>query len=610
MTRGAPEPTQTPPAPDRREVALSFEGVLRVVCALAPAALAAAGAQSSPPASHDLAVVRAVGLGWTGALRALDVLVAAPAMLLPVGTRALRAGLASALVAGVAGVLLFEIARSLARDVLARTFPGGPAEASPRLVGAVAAALALTATLGAAWQMEASAPGGAVTGAALVLAALVLAARTPKASPAPLALVLGLCLSYEPLVFVAAAAAAIPHAARGRRDRAALTHAAASFAMGLAPLALGAAMALRPPEIGLPSRALASALGEGAAPGATLPAFATAEIGVLVLAAALAGAALAVRHPEVRPTLLSILLAIGAGALAFALGAPADGSRVAAPVLAAVALVHALAAVAFAAAVLAIARMRVPFAQASAALVVVLELVLPVRAADETFTRREARAPRAAATWNDVAWGPAPPAAVVLASSPATMRRIAAARATGEMRGDLLVVPTYAPSGRLARRALVAEPKLAPLFRDVALGSPVEELSLAQLAVERPLLATFDPRWDRSLARHLVPVGLVARFEPEPRGPSDRRQALEAFGPAKERLVRVAVARADRELAAVTAGLLRARALGIAATGEREVLSRALDDLRHFAPEDAVAAALVRRIVTSRGPIEVRDLAP
>ena len=48
----------------------------------------------------------------------------------------------------------------------------------------------------------------------------------------------------------------------------------------------------------------------------------------------------------------------------------------------------------------------------------------------------------------------------------------------------------------------------------------------------------------------------------------------------------------------------------MAACGERDVLSRALDDLRPFAPDDAVASALVRRIVTSKGPIEVKDLAP
>jgi hypothetical protein len=279
-------------------------------------------------------------------------------------------------------------------------------------------------------------------------------------------------------------------------------------------------------------------------------------------------------------------------------------------VLAATAAVHVLAAVALAAAVVAINTAPVPFAQASAALVVVLELVLPVRAADETLGRRETRASHASAVWTEAAWGAAPPAAVVLVSDPMTMKRIAASRATGEMRADLLVVPTFALPSRATDRALKAEPKLAPLYRDVALGSTPEELSLATLAGQRPMLAGFDPRWDRGLARHFVPVGLTTRFEPEPRGSSDRRRGLEAFTPAKERLVRVTVARRDPDLAAATATLLRGRAIGMAACGERDVLSHALDDLRPFAPDDAVANTLVRRIVTSKGPIDVHDLAP
>jgi hypothetical protein len=190
------------------------------------------------------------------------------------------------------------------------------------------------------------------------------------------------------------------------------------------------------------------------------------------------------------------------------------------------------------------------------------------------------------------------------------MRRIAASRATGQMRGDLVVVPTFAMPSRATDRALKAEPKLAPLYRDVALGSTPEELSLATLATQRPMLASFDPRWDRGLARHFVPVGLTTRFEPEPRGASDRRKGLEAFTAGKDRLMRVAVARRDPDLATATASLLRARAIGMAACGERDVLSRALDDLRPFAPDDPVASMLVRRIVTSKGPIDVHDLVP
>jgi hypothetical protein len=259
--------------------------------------------------------------------------------------------------------------------------------------------------------------------------------------------------------------------------------------------------------------------------------------------------------------------------------------------------------------VLSIARMRVPFAEASAAFAIVLALVLPVKSIDDTMTRREARVALAAAIWNDVAWGAAPPAAVILVAGRGTMARVASARATGGMRGDLVIVPAFDVQGRQGQNALIAEPRLAALYRDVALGIPPEELSLAQLGAQRPVLATFDPKWDRALSRHLVPLGLTSRFEPEPRCLSDRKHALDAFLPARERLVRVSVAKKDAELSAATASLLRARAIGMAATGEREVLSRALDDLRAFAPDDSVGTTLVRRTLTTKGAIDVHDLA-
>ena len=52
------------------------------------------------------------------------------------------------------------------------------------------------------------------------------------------------------------------------------------------------------------------------------------------------------------------------------------------------------------------------------------------------------------------------------------------------------------------------------------------------------------------------------------------------------------------------------RALGLGAIGERENLSKVLDELRPYAPDDPVASQLVRRTVTTRGAFEVSDLSP
>jgi hypothetical protein len=587
------------------------------VSALVPAALGAAGATSAAPASHDEGVVRVVGLGYGGLFRGLDTMLAAPLMMVPIGTRATRAGLASALVCGACGAIAYVLARGLASTVQWAPRGKRAQEASPLLLSAVAAVAALSAVLAPLWQVEASAPGGAVVGAAIVLAAMALAQRDEKeGADVPLGaigLICGLAASYEPLVLASALAALAPWAWRNRKrfETRELSEGGAGFALGLLPIGLAAATSRRTPEIAISAAQLfGSSIGERGSARVALGAVALAEIGTLVLVATAAGAVLAWLTPHARERLASLLGVIGVGVVAVFLRVPVGPTNAGAAVLAAMCAMYILSASALASVVVAISNARVPFAKASAALVVVLELVLPVRAADETVTRREGRASQSSTVWNEVAWGAAPPASVLLVSDPTTMRRIAAARAAGEMRADLLVVPTFALPSRATDRALVAEPKLAPLYRDVALGATPEELSLTTLATQRPMLASFDPHWDRGLARHFVPVGLTTRFEPEPRGASDRRRGLDAFTPNKDRLVRVAVARKDPDLAAATATLLRARAIGMAACGERDVLSRALDDLRPFAPDDGVASTLVRRIVTSKGPIEVHDLVP
>jgi len=601
-------------APDGTPPWSRVDDALLVACAAVPTALAASGAGPVALAAHDEGVVRAVGFGWTGLLRGLDALASAALVgLLPLGTRSLRASIACALLTGLAGAIAYVSARQLV--AIAR-----PSGASPALGSAAAAVAVLTALLAPAWQIEATAPGGSVLGASLVLAVLALAASSSAPAPLPVAarggaLVLGLAASYEPLVLAGAVAAAAPWVvvhARALRGlaRAERVDAALGFAAGLLPAAVAASFARRAPEIALQAAPLASPLGERSGAAVHPLAFALAEVGHLVLIAAAGGAALAWLAPRARPLLASLGLVMAVGIVAAFLRVPASRGHVGAPILAAFVAAHLLAAVALAGVVSAIARAPVPFAQASAALVVVLELVLPVRAADESLTRRESRASRATAVWDEIAWGAAPPAAVLLITEPAQLVRIAAARAAGQMRDDLLVVPRFAFPSRMTDRALLAEPRLAPLYRDIALGAAPEELSLSSLAAHRPLLAAFDPRWDRALARHFVPVGLTTRFEPEPRGAGERRRALEQLGADKDRLSRIMVARPDPELAAVTASMLRARAITMAACGDRDVLARALDDLRPFAPDDAVATTLVRRTVTSKGPIVVGDLLP
>lgn|GEM_PF-1165829 len=599
-----------------------FDDVMLVGSAIAAAACAAHAVSADPLAAHDESVIRVVGLGWTGPFRALDVLVSSVAMLLPVGAHTVRAALASAVVTGVTAAVGFEIARVVTLEVVPRAMGWRRGSSTfGRRRSAVAAATVLAAVLGPAWQTEGSAPGGAALGALLIL----LAVRTSAPercgdNTRSLALILGFSLSYEPLVFASALAACAPwlinslcafFASLKTRKTAKQALRArvlgfAAFGLGLAPLAFGFALSHRDLGMGLIVSPFGSAPSERAPWGASLASLVSSEIGTVLVVAAAIGIFLMAWLPSARRLLASLLGVIAVGVLAALLRAPS--SNIGAPVLAALVAVHIFSAVALTCAVTLIAGARVPFASVSSAFAVLFVLVFPVRAADEAALRREARMPRAQASWNELAWGSLPPSSILLVSDAPTLRRLTRARATGELRPDLLVVPTSNVRSRRAERALVAEPRLASLYRDLALGSLPEELSLAELARARPLFASFDPSWERALARHFVPVGLTSRFEPESQSASDRRRALEDFRVSRDRLVELAVNKRDRDLAAVTASLLRARAIAVAACGERETLSLALDDLRSFSPDDAVADMLVRRMVTSKGPIDLRDL--
>src|SRR5262249_50770199 len=132
------------------------------------------------------------------------------------------------------------------------------------------------------------------------------------------------------------------------------------------------------------------------------------------------------------------------------------------------------------------------------------------------------------------------------------------------------------------------------LARDLVLDGTPQEYALSEIAGTRPLFVTYDPRWDRALARHLLPQGAFDRFLGEPRGPSDRKRALDAFVPMRDRLARAT--RSDVELRHATASLLRARALAVGAAGDRKAAVRTVEDLNRFSRSDATGGEIVKRI--------------
>jgi hypothetical protein len=501
-----------------------------------------------------------------------------------------RASRARAPASGAAAALLYAVGRRLLA-----------ASATTRRLGsAVAAIVTLTASLSAPWQVEAGAVGGSGLGVLLVFFCLwaTLAARDPVDRTGPddpnrwstVAVGLGLAVGYEPLVGVCAAASCAALVVGERSARAGLRAAvralpaqlAASFIVGLLP-GIAALLHARPAEGSLARALVESWSGERGAEGAgTALAFARAQIGPVLGAAAAAGAALAVLIPPARRIAASLGLLVVLGAASAGLGSPLGPTRFGAPPLVALASACLLAGVALQALVRAVASARVPFARASAAMVVLLEAVIPVEAADDAIASgglAHARATRAVEAWDGAAWAGLPPRSIVLVADPRVALRARAARAQGAIRADVAWVDLAARPASLSR-TFALDPALLPLWRDLALTGVPGESSLSSLATTRPLFMAYDPRWGSPTGRHFVPWRLFDRFEPEPHGSSDRRRALDEFASVRDALA--AHIGADPDLRDVSARLLRARVAVLSAVGDRALADRAAEDLAAF----------------------------
>ena len=554
-----------------------IDAVLLGVSALVPACLLASQVGNVPDAAHDGGVARVLGLDpqpW----RALDVAVGMILGAFPVGTRAARAALGSALVAAFAGAVLYVLARRLL----------GACADSRRLRFFVASIAALTPLVAPPWQIEGTAVGGSVAGALLAILPLALAAEGARWPV--VALALGLAAGYEPLVGACAAAACAALVASSPAARESLAIAwrarrslvAVAGLVGLAPWLLAV---LRVRAAGIPlGAALADAWsGEhGLSHGGSPAGFVGTEMGVVLTALAVAGAVLAMLVPTARPVASGVVALVMSGFASAWLGAPVGPTRFGAPVLAAFAAASVLAGVAMQAAVRAIASARVPMARASAAMVVVLELAIPADMAEDALARAAPRVAGAAAAWDDAAWAALPPRSVVIVTAAPVYARALAARASGTLRDDLTLVPTFLHDP-YARRALAGDPALLPLWRDLELTGIPGEAALSSLAAARPVAMSYEPRWGKTVAKHLVPATLFDRFEPEPRGASDRRTGLDAFAPVRDRLTRAIAA--DPELRAAAAIPLRARAaLAVDLSSDADLVARTAADVRAFAP--------------------------
>jgi hypothetical protein len=599
------------------------------LCAISSAALAAAHLGNGADASCDGDVARVLRHGlqpW----RALDLAVSGVFALVPIGTQVARAALGGVAVLAATAVLVYAIGRRLL---------GASAE-SPGVNAGVAAIAAMAAACAQSLQREATVPGGTVSGGLLGLAplavlTLVVSGPLPRKSGpevwprlAPgarafaFAFALGSALAYDPLVGLGAVVAPAACLALGpgiRNDLIDLWRShrrglLAGAVLGLAPwvLAVVRLLVARTPLLPL----LASGWTPLRSGGEGAPTAVYSELGTALPALAIGGAVIALLRPRLRPAASALVALVALGAATAWAQTPHGPARFAGVSLVATEALCLLAGFALQDIVLWVARTRLPFARASAAMVVLIELALPVAEADESLARDTSPARgQAASSWNDLVFGVLPPRTVIVATDPRLLERVRAARAVGELRGDIGVVAASGTGVSLEPRTLAGDAALVPLRRDLELSGVPSEASLSSLAAVRPTALVYEPLWSRAIARHLVPSVLLEGFAPEPRGASDRRRALDDLAPQRLRLVRTVTRSGDPperdlDLVGATAYPLRARCLELAAGADRDLVGRAIEDLHAIAPDDPIAAQIVARMAGSRGAPRVDDLRP
>jgi len=551
-------------------------------------------AQTTGDFRGDLPLVTGMGLlpigseGWGGL--ALGHLLG----LVPLGGRAERAAWVGAVAAAVVARLVFGWARRSLRA----------AEPATPLAPALALAAALTAVLAPTFQLEATTVGGAALAAALVLGTLTAADRLPscdvRASVVVGALTgLTFAESHAGGLALLVALSVLTVARRRVPESRELF---AGFAAAVLVEALFVATLFvrsRAPNAWLD---LGFGLGQSSLTArdtsterVTAYAAWLSEMGLLPFALALVGSAFGLLKPATRPFALPlaalVLLDLALPASHIGLLTP---DPFGAPRLLAIGALGVSAALGVQAAALGLARARVPFARPAAALLVAFDFTLVFVGSEAAAAATDRRASTASEVWTDEGLRSIPPNGLVLARSEAIAWRLWSAQLLRGERPDVLVVPaTLLERGALRRRLLEAEPALAPLLRDLALGGKPSEYALTTLSDARPLFVELDPSWNERLNEHVVPEAFWLRFQSNPVGRSDRTVALERAGRRFERVLR-AVAPGDRDAGllatreVVVAGL-RQRALFLLARRDRDTALSTAEALERLSPEDEVA---------------------
>ncbi|MCA9641627.1 MAG: hypothetical protein H6718_07420 [Polyangiaceae bacterium] len=568
-----------------------------------PLGLALLRASAGAQWRGDMSLVRSVGMVPIGLEGALSSVLAQLMSLVPIGGRHLRTALVSAIALGIAGRVIYAIARRL---LAAHGF-------TPRLTPSLALAASLMTTLAVTWQLEGTIGGGATVAAALGLGTLLV-------RPSRRTTDLRIWFGFGGLVALATAESHVAGAA------VAVALVVQALVVGAIPprralLGLGAGFALvaliwvipmlvRPfsdragVQLGIDFTAHAVAgLDSEAVKQGALAAWLS-DVGLVSLAIAAFGAAVGILRQSTRWLVAPMLTLVAADALL-----PAVDGSVLAPDplmplrLMAIGAVAVLTALGVHAAVLFLSTARIPLARPAATLMGLFTFALVLMTSERATHIADRRAQLGAEVWTDHALGRLPYGSVLLVRSPAVAWRLWAARVVRGERPDILVVPTgMLDKGSVARELLSREPTLSPLLRDVAVSGVPGEFALSSLADVRPLYVELDPRWDTRLVDHLVPEPMWLAFAPTALGRSDRGASLEKGREAFSEVLQIAKNPKGRDEA--TLAMLEVRAkeqvLALAALNDKQSVASLVDDLKQIDPTDPLVARLEKQLETHR----------
>jgi hypothetical protein len=607
---------------DVRATPTGYERALLWLVASVPVAVTLWRASSSVQWRGDLAAVRDQGLVALDFGGTLATVVTQAMGMLPIGTLAFRAALASAVAVGVSAVLVHRIA--------GRWLAGHPGLPRP-LASLLATIAAMMAALGPAWQQEGTLGGGAMFAVALVLLAvdqaMLLVERptlTPEATQRWLLLAATLGLTFAesiPSGLAATTAVAAVVTTAGRLPRLRLAGWLVALVAGVAALGF-ASLLLRPLSPGSWSdigRALSAAsldtLEVEAVRKTTLLAWLD-DVGLLILALSTLGLGIGVFRERLRAPVAGLVVLL----LFDLLYPPAATSPLVPEPLAALRCgafaTFAITAAAGVGEVVAFLRgLRIPMARTAMVLTVAFHVTLVAVTSEDAAFAANRSDHVAAEEWTDEALVRLPRDAALFVHSPVLTWRLWAAQMLRGERPDVLVVPVpMVRHGRVTNNLLPSEPAVAQLLRDLALTGEASEYSLSLLADARPLLVELDPRWDERIISHLTIEGPWLRFAPQVLGPSDRKIAGHVLvGDGRIPIgIRASLA-ADRPSAAVVTKTIKEHVAALSLLGMGDIARVWIDGVEVLEPDDPfVVGARLRLAYAAQQrksrPVELRDL--